>query len=308
MPSEVTTQPQTDGGNQDAGQPANAPAQTQAPSLAPAELARDTGRATTADIPQGISTTPKQEPAGQDRGQQSVPTKGQVPQSKDEQPAKADRAVDAEAVFDYVKGLSPGELDTLIATIEGAIEDADDDGDVDLDEPSTSAKKGAKSGDSDDDEPVGYSRLDVGTQRAVGAVHSHMVQQAIVEALDSDEELAYNMKQASTKTRDSVKSIVADRLQRLADERGDRFDYNWGATAKQAVAAEKARLMPFFERPARPGMGPGSQSDFQVNRELKVPERVPAFADDRDRDEYLMARMRYNQALIEREQSNVPGA
>ncbi|KPL05390.1 hypothetical protein AMJ85_11895 [candidate division BRC1 bacterium SM23_51] len=135
-----------------------------------------------------------------------------------------------------------------------------------------------------------------------------MVEQAINAALDSDQELSYNMKAASPKAQESVKSIIRDRLQRFVDERGDRFDYNWGAAAKQAVAAERARLAPFFERPARPGMGPGSQTDFQVNRELKAPERVPAFADEATYDEYLTERMRYNQALIEREQSNMPGA
>jgi hypothetical protein len=135
-----------------------------------------------------------------------------------------------------------------------------------------------------------------------------MVEQAIGQALDSDEELSYNMKQASPKAQDSVKSIVRDRLQRFVDERGDRFDYNWGHAAKQAVDAEKARLAPFFERPARPGMGPGSQTDFQVTRELKAPERVPGFAPEHEQDEYLLKKMRYNQALIEREQSNMPGA
>jgi hypothetical protein len=55
-------------------------------------------------------------------------------------------------------------------------------------------------------------------------------------------------------------------------------------------------------------MGPGSEGDFLVNRELKEPERVPAFADDREYDEALVERMRHRQAIIEREQSGVPGA
>jgi hypothetical protein len=116
------------------------------------------------------------------------------------------------------------------------------------------------------------------------------------------------MKQATPKAQDSVKSIIRDRLQRFVDERGDRFDYNWDVAAKQAVAAEKLRLTPFLERPAHPGIGPGSQGDFQVNRELKEPERVPAFADDREYDEALVERMKHRQARIEREQSGVPGA
>jgi hypothetical protein len=216
--------------------------------------------------------------------------------------------VDASALFEQVKNLPAGELDTLIAAIEGELkgDDDDDDDDVNLDEPSTSPKRGARVDDGD--EPIAYARLDVGSQKAIGAVHSHMVEQAIGQALDSDKELSYNMKQASPKAQDSVKSIIRDRLQRSVDERGDRFDYNWGQAAKQAVAAEKERLSPFFERPAQPGMGPGSQTDFQMTRELKAPERVPAFADEQSHDEYLMERMKYNQALIEREQSNVPGA
>ncbi len=301
MPTELNTQTQTDAaGNADV-QPAAQP-QGNAQDLTPAQVSQNTGRADTVGIPEGDgapSDSPasgtQTKPDGQDRGQ-PVPTNG-PPAS----PAAAQVAdtVDASVLFEQVKNLPAGELDTLIAAIEGELKDADDDGDVDLDEPSTSPK---------DDEPIGYARLDVGSRKAIGAVHSHMVEQAIGQALDSDEELSYNMKQASPKAQESVKSIIRDRLQRTVDERGDRFDYNWGQAATQAVAAEKARLAPFFERPARPGMGPGSLADFQVSQELKAPERVPAFADEQSHDEYLMERMKYNQALIEREQSNMPGA
>lgn len=247
------------------------------------------------DIPKSAAPAPAPEPAK---------TADRKEQDRGSQPAR----MDASTLFEQVKGLPPDELDTFVAAIESELKDLDeedDDSDVDLDEPSTST---GKKRSRDPDEPIGYSQLDVGSRRAIGAVHSHMVEQAIGQALDSDQELSYNMKQASPKAQESVKSIIRDRLQRLVDERGDRFDYNWGAAAKQAVAAEKARLTPFLERPARPGMGPGSQADFQVQRELKVPERVPAFADEQEYDEYLMERMRYNQALAEREQSDVPGA
>ncbi|MHC4508024.1 MAG: hypothetical protein ACYTAO_03570 [Planctomycetota bacterium] len=301
MPTEVNTQ--TDDAASADAQTAAAP-QGNAPDLTPAQVQKDAGRAADVDIPTGAdapAAKPDAAAAGEDRGQ-PVPTNGKPGRSV---AAQADAIVDASALFEQVKNLPAGELDTLIAAIESELTDTDD-GDVDLDEPSTSTGKQARADDGD--EPIGYARLDVGSQKAIGAVHSHMVEQAIGQALDSDEELAYNMKQASPKAQESVKSIVRDRLQRFVDERGDRFDYNWGHAAKQAVAAEKTRLAPFFERPARPGMGPGSQTDFQVNRELKAPERVPAFADDAAHDEYLMERMRYNQSLIEREQSNTPGA
>ncbi len=270
-----------------------------APDLTPAQVSQNTGRAADVDIPTGAAPpadkTAPPGAAGEDRGQ-PVPTN--VPPASSAA-AQVDATVDASALFEQVKNLPAGELDTFIAAIEGELQ-GDDDGDVDLDEPSTSPKL--------DDERIGYAQLDAGSQKAIGAVHSHMVEQAIGQALDSDEELSYNMKQASPKVRESVKSIIRDRLQRFVDERGDRFDYNWGQAAKQAASAEKARLAPFFERPARPGMGPGSQTDFQVNRELVAPERIPAFADEQSHDEYLMERMKYNQALIEREQSNMPGA
>jgi hypothetical protein len=311
MPTEVNTQTQTaDAGNADA-QTAAQP-QGSAPDLTPAPVQRNTGRAADVDIPAGTVAPPDKtapgtqtKPAGQDdqdRGQ-PVPTNGPPERSV---AAPAPDTVDASVLFEQVKNLPAGELDTLIAAIESELKDTDDDdGDVDLDEPSTSPKRGARA---DDDEPIGYARLDVGSQKAIGAVHSHMVEQAIGQALDSDDELSYNMKQASPKAQDSVKSIIRDRLQRFVDERGDRFDYNWGQAAKQAVAAEKARLAPFFERPARPGMGPGSQTDHQMNRELKAPERVPGFAPEHEQDEYLLEKMRYNQALMEREQSSTPGA
>jgi hypothetical protein len=302
MPTEVNTQTD-DAGSADAQTAATT--QGNAPDLTPAQVQKDTGRAADVDIPAGANAAaaePDAASAGKDRGQ-PVPTNGEPGRSVATQ---ADATVDASALFEQVKNLPAGELDTLIAAIEGELKDSDDDGDVDLDEPSTSTGKSARADDGD--EPIGYARLDVGSQKAIGAVHSHMVEQAIGQALDSDEELAYNMKQASPKAQESVKSIVRDRLQRFVDERGDRFDYNWGHAAKQAVAAEKTRLAPFFERPARPGMGPGSQTDFQMTRELKPPERVPAFADDAEHDAYLMERMKYNQALAEREQSNTPGA
>ena len=300
MPSEVNTQTQTDASaDVQVGQTAES-----APNLTPAQAPQTTGRAETADIPTGTA------PGGGDRGPQPVPTSGQPSRSDAEQKVTVDDMLkmDASAVFEQVKNLPAGELDTLIAAIEGELANYDDEEeDVGLDEPSTSPKRETRAR-ADDDEPIGYARLDRGSQKAIGAVHSHMVEQAINAALDSDQELSYNMKAASPKAQESVKSIIRDRLQRFVDERGDRFDYNWGAAAKQAVAAERARLAPFFERPARPGMGPGSQTDFQVNRELKAPERVPAFADEATYDEYLTERMRYNQALIEREQSNMPGA
>lgn len=301
MPTEVNTQTD-DAGSADAQTAAPPPGP--APDLTPAQVQKDTGRAADVDIPTGADAAAvKQDAAGagEDRGQ-PVPTNGEPGRSV---AAQANATVDASALFEQVKNLPAGELDTFIAAIEEELTDTDD-GDVDLDEPSTSTGKQARADDGD--EPIGYARLDVGSQKAIGAVHSHMVEQAIGQALDSDEELSYNMKQASPKAQESVKSIVRDRLQRFVDERGDRFDYNWGDAARRAVAAEKTRLAPFFEKPARPGMGPGSQTDFQMTRELKAPERVPAFADDQAYDEYLTERMKYNQALAEREQSNMPGA
>jgi hypothetical protein len=300
MPTEVNTQTQTDGTTNVDQAPGNAP------DLTPAAVTQTTGRAADVDVPTEATAPPDKstqpDAAGGDREPQPVPTNVQ---STSVAAAPAEATVDASALFEQVKNLPAGELDTLIAAIEGELKDDDDDGDVDLDEPSTSTGKRARTDDGD--EPIGYARLDVGSQKAIGAVHSHMVEQAIGQALDLDEELSYNMKQASPKAQDSVKSIIRDRLQRFVDERGDRFDYNWGQAAKQAVAAEKARLAPFFERPAQPGMGPGSQADFQMNQELKAPERVPAFADEQSHDEYLMERMKYNQALIERESSQLPG-
>lgn len=288
-PSEIAAQTQAD--------ESSTPTQTApAPDLTPAQVTPSTGNAPTADIPTG---TPAQgAPDGQDRGQQPVPTNGKPASSAATQTPAPDAAVDASALFEQVKNLPPGELDTLIASIEAEMDTGDDSGDVDLDEPSTSPK----------DEPVGYARLDTGTQKAVGAVHSHMVGLAITKMLDSDPELSYNMKQASPKAQESATSIIRDRLQRIVDERGDRFDYNWEVAAKQAVAAEKPRLLPFLERPARPGMGPGSDGEHHVNRELKMPERVPAFADAQEHDESMVERMRIRQALIEREQSGAPGA
>lgn len=300
MPNEVNTQTD-DAGNADA----QAAAQTQgsAADLTPAQVKTETGRAATVDIPKGADKPADQpKPEGQDRGPQPVPTNGETARSP---AAQTGATLDASAVFEQVKNLPAGELDTLIAAIDSELKADDDDGDVDLDEPSTSTGKRASTGD---DEPIGYSQLDRGAQAAIGAVHSHMVGQAIDKALDSDPELSYNMEQASPKAQESVKSIIRDQLQRLVDERGDRFDYNWGHAAKQAVAAAKVTLTPLLERPARPGMGPGSQTDFQMTRELKEPERVPGFADERDQDEYLVEKMRHTQALIEREQSNAPGA
>ncbi|MHC4510420.1 MAG: hypothetical protein ACYTAO_15940 [Planctomycetota bacterium] len=302
MPTEVDTQ--TGNNESQAQSQPQAEPQGSAADLTPAQVEAGTGRAATVDIPKGADKPADQpKPDGGDRGNQPVPTNGEQAHSGATQTAEA--TLDAAAMFAQVKKLPAGELDRLIEAIDSELKEADDDdGEVDLDEPSTSTGKRASA----DDEPIGYSRLDVGSQKAIGAVHSHMVEQAIGQALDSDQELSYNMKQASPKAQESVKSIIRDRLQRLVDERGDRFDYNWGHAAQQAVAAEKTRLAPFFERPARPGMGPGSQTDHQMNRELKEPERVPGFADERDQDEYLMEKMRHTQALIEREQSNVPGA
>ncbi|KPL13122.1 hypothetical protein AMJ85_00245 [candidate division BRC1 bacterium SM23_51] len=287
-------------------------AATSAPDLTPAQVPLATGRAETADIPKLGAA-----PGGGDRVPQPVPTNGPAAGQKP-QPPKGPvtvddmlKVMDASAVFEQVKNLPAGELDTLIAAIEGELANYDDDGDeeVGLDEPSTSPKRGARArAEIEIDEPIGYGRLDRGSQAAIGAVHSHLVERAIDRALDSDQELSYNMKAANPKAQESVKSIIRDRLRRFVDERGDRFDYNWDNAVRQAVAAEKARLIPLFERPARPGMGPGSQTDFQVNRELKAPERVPAFADDREYDEYLGESLRYNQALIERERDNMPGA
>jgi hypothetical protein len=309
MPTEVNTQTDKSG---DADQTASAQTiQSPALDLTPAQVTPTTVNAVTVDIPAGTPAPAQGAPAeqagqtGQDRGTQPVPTNGKPESSTATQAAELVAAADASSLFAQVKNLPPGELDTLIQAIEAELEDGDNGGDVDLDEPSTSKPRSQAAGG---DEPIGYAQLDVGSQRAIGAVHSHMVEEAITQALDSDQELSYNMKQAGAKAQESTKSIIRDRLQRMVDERGDRFDYKWDVAAKQAVAAEKPRLTPFLERPARPGMGPGSDGEHHVNRELTAPERIPAFADDQEYDEGLMAKMRYNQAIIEREQSGVPGA
>jgi len=157
--------------------------------------------------------------------------------------------------------------------------------------------------------PVAYGDVDPGMQRAISAVHNHMMEESVNAAIDSDEEMAYNMKDLGASARASMVSFVKDAMEKQITSEGTGFDYNWGRVAKVAFAQAKPRLQPFLDKPTpRAGMGPGGGSNQYAQRDAKPPERIPAYADTEDYASYVAAKMQYYEAQAERAaQDQIPG-
>jgi hypothetical protein len=209
------------------------------------------------------------------------------------------------ALLAQLKNLPVSQVDALLDAIDketgagGTPEEEDeDDDDVQVDDSSVSRKG-----------PVRYAEVEPGMQKAIAAVHNHMMEEAVKKALDSDQELSYNMAAIGPKARESVVSILKDHMERQIAVEGDRFDYNWARVAQNAMAKAGPIVAPFFDRPTpRAGMGPGSGSDYYMARPLTEPKRVPAYADSEDYAAYLQAKVAYNAQLAEREtQSQISG-
>lgn len=210
-----------------------------------------------------------------------------------------------DSLLEQLRNLPVSEVDALLDAIEretGPLdeddEEVDDDADMEIDDSSVSRRS-----------PVRYSEVEPGMQKAIAAVHNHMMEESVKKALDSDETLSYNMKVLGPKARESVVSILKDQMERQIESEGDAFDYNWARVAQAAMKKAGPLVAPFFERPTpSAGMGPGSGSDNFVAQPMKEPERIPAYADGEDYAAYIARKMAYNAQLAEREtQSQIPG-
>jgi len=224
---------------------------------------------------------------------------------KEATPAADEPKGGVDDLLDQLRNLPVSEVDELLDAIEretGTPDDPDDDDDDDADmaiDDSSVSRKG----------PVRYSEVEPGMQKAIAAVHNHMMEESVKQALDSDESLSYNMKVLGAKARESVVSILKDQMERQIEAEGDNFDYNWARVAQAALKKAVPIVAPFFERPTPvAGMGPGRGSDSFVAQPAKEPTRVPAYADAEDYAAYIAQKMAFNASAAEREtQGQVPG-
>ena len=289
MPDEVITTPNTEETPAAVETPGNAPDLTPAmhttpPATVPAPVPA-AAKAEKVAGPAAAEASPDADDAGK-----ATPT------------AEPKGGVDS--LLAQLRDLPVSDVDALLDAIEretgadAADGDIDDDADVEIDDSSVSRKG-----------PVRYSEVEPGMQKAIAAVHNHMMEESVRKALDSDETLSYNMKVLGPKARESVVSILKDQMERQIESEGDAFDYNWARVAQAAMAKAGPIVAPFFERPTpKAGMGPGSGFDNAVARPMKEPERVPAYADGEDYAAYIARKMVYNAQMAEREtQSQVPG-
>ncbi len=290
MPDEVTTTPNAEGTPENApdlsppmstAPPTAAPAPPPAPAPAPAPTKAEKVAGPGAAVP---------------------PSTGDAGDAGEADPA-AEPKGGVDALLAQLRNLPVSEVDELLDAIERETgtsddDDADDDADVAIDDSSVSRQG-----------PVRYSEVEPGMQKAIAAVHNHMMEESVKQALDSDENLSYNMKVLGAKARESVVSILKDQMERQIEAEGDNFDYNWARVAQAALKKAVPIVAPFFERPTPvAGMGPGSGSDSFVAQPMKKPERVPAYADAEDHAAYIAQIMAYNANVAEREtQGQIPG-
>lgn len=220
--------------------------------------------------------------------------------------APAGKGDPVSTLLDQLKNLPVSQVDALLHAIEQETGNAaqgppDEDDEFEPDEYQVDDSSVSRQG------PIRYAEVEPGMQKAISMVHNHMMEQAVSAAIDSDENLSYNMKALSPKAREAVVAFVKDGMEKLIDEQGDRFDYNWARVAQQAFARAKPRIEPLMERPTpKAGMGPGQGADHYMSRPLQEPKRVPAYADAEDHATYLQQKLAYNYAQAEREMQ-VPG-
>jgi len=216
-------------------------------------------------------------------------------------------ATGVDSILAQLKNLPVSQVDALLEAIDAetganaaAREEAeeDDEEDLQVDESSVSREG-----------PVRYADMEPGMQKAIAAVHNHQLEMAVTAAIDSDKDLSYNMAGLGPKAREAVVATVKDFMERQIGAEGSKFDFNWNRVAKSAFAQARSRIEPFFERPTpRAGMGPGQGGEHYMARQIKEPQRVPAYADANDYQAYIAQKLAYNQALAEREtQGQVPG-
>lgn len=293
---------------------ADAGATGAAPELTPVIQTGPTTEVVPAPVqaPAATPVAPAAQPV-KEEGLPAVPAVGVQPEGEAVDPVVA--------LMTQLQNLPVGQVDELLAQLEGvtgadAAEAAaadddylDDDGD-----PEGVMQVGASSESVEPRGPVRYADMGKGEQRALAAVHHHMMEEAVDKALDSNQDLSYNMEQAGKGARASVVSFVKDAMERQIAKEGDGFDYDWNRVAKIAFAQAAPRLAPFFEpRTPRAGMGPGEGSGIaqMATRTPVEPQRIPAYASAEDYAQYLTERMQYNAAMAEQELSDqvpLPGA
>lgn len=234
-----------------------------------------------------VSTTPA-----------TVPTSSSIPA------ALPDSVLTAEGILGQLKKLPALELDTLVETLEqlGARsspeeveETEEDDEDVSVEPPSVSPRAVPP-------RQVRVEDMDPSARKALATVHNQLMVRSIKEAIDSDQELGYNLKALTVAGRASFDRLVKREISGILDQAGADFDYDWETTAKSAVRAAKNFLGPLMER--RPSMlgAPGSPGSGD-SRTLEEPVRVSELSNRDERDKYLSDRLRFNVDRLTREQT-----
>ena len=238
---------------------------------------------------------------GGDQGAPNTPARGSDGKFQPADTGKSDKTAglptDVDGFMAHLRSMPVSQMDAILDAINkeiGVSDPAPEPEELTVDPSSFSGDQG----------PVKYADIEPGMQKAIASVHSHLLSEAVKKSLDSNEALSYNIARLSPKVKDSVVSLVKDRMEQIIGQLGDKFDYDWDRVAQAALAKEWTRIEPFFDRPAKTGFG-GAGTDL-TSRPLEEPKRVPAYADAEDFGNYIQQRLRYNQQQAERE-TQIPG-
>lgn len=219
----------------------------------------------------------------------------------------------AVGVFEALKHMPPEELSIFAETLEhlgyartgpaddgdDAEDDSDDGEDVSVEDTSVSA--GNVPHDSSN-RKIDINDMTPAARKALVTVHNQLMTRSIKEAIDSDQELGYNLKSLTAKGRESFDKLVKREIGGILDRAGEAFDYDWERTAKAAVAQAKDFLAPMLERrPAMLGV-PGAPGNVD-SRTIEEPKRVSELSRRDERDKYLADRLKYNLERQLREQT-----
>jgi hypothetical protein len=151
--------------------------------------------------------------------------------------------------------------------------------------------------------PIDYSRLTPDIQRVLREAESGRIDKIVDKALDSDEELSYNMSQYDEKGKAAIRTLLNEKIRGRLDEHGG--DFGDGRRILAEVLPEvKGLLSQLGGRQGRPGVGLGASpggGDTQVYP-TKKPDYVPSTGGD-DFEQHILDTLAFHQGQVERGRS-----
>lgn len=176
---------------------------------------------------------------------------------------------------------------------EGEWEDDEDD---DRDEGRLSTQPPRKGQSGRPDERIGFSRFSPDVQRVLAEFESQRVGKIVDQVLDSDKELAYNLKGLSDEGRQTVRELVLREAAREA-ERNYGGDFGDGEPIKKVMPYVKKVVDSMRTRIPPMGLGPSPEGSEATVFPRKPPE--PVSSRDAGYEEYLTKKIAYDMANAE---------